>query len=237
MATVKDAVDLTTRTIDRRAFHYRNLVVLLVLVVVVCVVWAGVSGSGLPLLGWLLLLPLCGGFLVFDSHLVNRWRERILRMWTEEELDLKIFAECIASIRMLPLGTLGAMLATLPPSDHAPAMKHALAVTLTSIHRGESDRTSLGILAYTAAAAAVAAAVLMWSWMPLAGVLLVVPLFAMARVVRAARWRGWHRALVALQREQGLEPANFVEVSAKLDWGSIPAEEKHRLLHSLPLVG
>jgi hypothetical protein len=237
MATVKDAVDLTTRTIDRRALHYRNLVVLLVLVIMVCAVWAVVSWSGLPLLGWLFLLPLCGGFLVFDSHLVNRWRERILRMWTQEELDLKIFAECIASIRMLPPGTLGAMLATLPTSDHAPAMKHALAVTLTSIHCGESDRTSFGILANTAAAAAVAAAVLPWSWIPLAGVLLVVPLFALERVVRAARWRGWHRALVALQREQGLEPANFVALSAKLDWGSIPAEAKQRLLHSLPLVG
>ena len=105
-------------------------------------------------------------------------------MWTEEGLDLEIFAECIAGIRMLPPGTLGAMLATLPTGDHAPAMKHALAVTLTSIHRGESDRTCFGVLAYTAAAAAVAAAVLKWSWMPLAGVLLVVPLFAMARIVR-----------------------------------------------------
>jgi hypothetical protein len=237
MATVKDAVDLTTRTIDRRAFHYRNLVVLLVLVVVVCVVWAGVTWSGLPLLGLLLLLPLCGGFLLLDCCLVDRWRERVLRMWTEEDLDLEIFARSIASIRMLPPGTLGAMLATLPTGDHTPAMKHAVAVTLTAIHRGESDRTSFGILAYAAGATAVAAAVLSGSWMPLAGVLLVVPLFAMARVVRAARWRGWHRALVAVQREQGLEPANFVEVSAKLDWGSIPAEEKQRLLHSLPLVG
>lgn len=237
MATVKDAMDLTTRTIDRRAFHYRNLVVLLVLVAVVCVVWAAIAWSGLPLLGLLMVLPLCGGFLVLDCYLVNRWRERVLRMWTEEELDLENFAQCIAAIRMLPLGTLRAMLATLPTGDHAPAMKHALAVTLTVIHRGESDRTSFGILAYTTAAAAVAVAVLSWSWIPLVSVLLVVPLFAVARVVRAARWRSWQRALAALQREQGLEPANFVEVSAQLDWGSIPEEEKHRLLHSFALVG
>src|SRR5688500_16147831 len=137
MATVKDAFDLTTRTIDRRAFHFRNLVVLVVLVIAVCVIWAVIVLSALPLLGLLLLLPLCGGSLVLDGHLVTRWRERILRMWVEEELDLMVFARSIASVRLLPAGTLGTMLATLPiisqgagASKFPPPMKRALALTL-----------------------------------------------------------------------------------------------------------
>jgi hypothetical protein len=244
MATVKDALELTTRTIDRRAYHYRNLVVLVVVIVLIFVVWAVIRRSILPLLGLFLLLPLCGGFLFLDAYLVNGWRDRILQMWVEEELNLDAFAKSICAIRLLPAGTLGALLATLPVNDNAPAtgklstaMKKALALTLTTVNRCECDRTGFGNLAYTVAAATVSAAVIESSWMPLAGVFLVAPVFGLAHLVRAARWRGWHRALVALQREQGLEPANFVEVSAKLDWGSIPAEEKQRLLCSLPLVG
>ena len=150
MATVKDALDLTTQTIDRRAYRYRNLVVLVVLVGLVSGIGAVVLLSGLPLLGLLLLLPLCGGFHYLDSVLVNRWGNRLLQMWAEEELDLDAFVESIAAIRLLPPATLGAMLDTLPKigrRELSSVVKKALVITLATHSRCESDRTAAGVIA------------------------------------------------------------------------------------------
>src|SRR6266404_2164882 len=110
MAACKDALNLTTRTIDRRARRYRNVVVLVSIVGIVALVWAGMAWSGAPLSGLLMLFPICGGFLVLDTFLVDRWRDEILRMWIEEGLDLGAFASTIGSIKILPANTLGAML-------------------------------------------------------------------------------------------------------------------------------
>jgi hypothetical protein len=240
MSATKDALELTTRTIDRRAFYFRNLVVLLVLAVLVFVVWAIVQLSGLPLLGLFLLLPLCGGFLLLDTYLVNHWRNRVLQMWAEEQLHLGAFIKSISTVRMLPPGTLTAMLATLPTSNPSaaagklsPAMKRALAVTLMTIHRCECDRIGFANLGYLVGAAAFVTAVIKWSWIPLVGVLLVLPIFAGLRCLQAARWRRWHRTLASLGREAGLELPRFVQLAADLDWGSIAENRKQRLLTSL----
>jgi hypothetical protein len=239
MATVKDALELTTRTIDRRAFHFRNLVVLLVLVVVACVVWAVLEKSSSPLLGLLALVPLCGGFLVLDNYLVNRWRERVVRMWALEELDLAVFTRSIASVRILPAGTLGAMLATLPTGEHArtaaklsPVMKEALSLTVTTIHRWESDRTLFATLAYGVGLAFFSWGILLGDWLPLFGCLGVVPVIALGHAVSSLRLRHWHGQLLQC-REIGLDLPTLVGLVGPLEWGRISRKKKDHLLNSL----
>src|ERR1043166_6861781 len=105
MLALKEAVNLTTQTIDRRAFHYRNLVVLLIALVGACAVTALVAGSALPLLGLFILVPLCGGYLVLDTHQVNRWRRRIMALWADEDLHLDKFTKAVISLTMLPPNT------------------------------------------------------------------------------------------------------------------------------------
>jgi hypothetical protein len=237
---LKEAVDLTTRTIDCRAFHYRNLVILLVLVVVVSGVWAAVRWSGLPLLGLLLLAPLCAAFILLDTTLVNRWRRRVLGWWVEGCLPLDNFANAVASLRMLPPGTVRAMVGTLPTRDRVPAaakappvLRRALADTLKAIHRGESARTAIAGLAYSVGAASLALAALLGDWLPLAGVALVLPVIGLGWGLAAVRWRSWRRAIRTLRKEQGLDLPGFTEAADQLDWGSIPDRKKRRLLGPL----
>lgn len=233
MANFKDALDLTTGAIERRARNYRNLVVLVVLIFLGCGVWAVIQFSALPLLAWLLLLPFCGAFFFLDALLVNRWCDRILRMWAREELDLDTFVQSVASIRVLPPRTLGGMVGTLPTVARvklSPVMKQAIASAVITSHRCETDRTAAWALAYTCAAAAVAVAVMETSWIPLAGIVLVTPVLAGLCYLHAARWGSWRRAVLSMQQE--LEVVDFFRVADQLKLAGIPRKTRRQLLVS-----
>jgi hypothetical protein len=238
MRTHQDALNLTARTIDRRAFHFRNLVVLLVLVAVACVLGSLVAWSGWPFVGLLAILPLCGGYLVLDNFQVNRWREKILEMWASKELDLDTFARAMASLRMLPAGTVGAMLATLPTSDRAPdaarltpAMKRALADTVITLHSCASDPTKYVTLAYFLVVASLTWAALQRDWVPLLGCLVSGPVLLLGRVVSPWRLRRRLSAAMRQWQAQGLDLPTLVGVVGQLKGEGM--HEKQHLLNTL----
>jgi hypothetical protein len=109
-----EAVDLTLSTLGARARCYRNLVVAVCLVATTSLLTALVLKQVLALLGFILLVPLTGGFTFFDKRQVMRWREQILKMRDDRNLDLGLFSHTIAKLKHLPQGTIQAMLATLP---------------------------------------------------------------------------------------------------------------------------
>ncbi len=192
MASSKDALHLTTRAIDRRAFHFRNLVILIVVVSLGFVVGAIVERSFQPLLGWLTMIPLCGGFLILDSYLVGRWRRIILAMWTDEALNLDDFLVSITSLRMLPKATLDSMLATLPASQHgdfvdrlAPERKHAIVDLCLRHHRGLRNATVVATLAYTIGAIFFVWAIMASDWRPVLGCLATAAIVALGRLLSA----------------------------------------------------
>lgn len=201
MAASKDALNLTTRTIDRRARRYRNVVVLVSMVGIVSVVWAVISWSGSPLLGFLTLFPICGGFLVLDTILVNRWRVEILRMWLDEGLDLGAFASTIASIKILPANTLATMLRTLPTAGHPLAgidqtrdLKTAVMRALVARHQIESDRSLFGALAYSMVLASIGGAIALSNWQSLWGGMAAVVVLIIGRFIGFIRLRRWRQA-------------------------------------------
>ena len=106
----KEAMRLTTHTIETRTARFRNTVIAIVVVGLISMASAGVLMSWLPLLGFLLLVPLCGTFLYLDMRLVSDWQKRILEMWLQESLDLGIFSNAMVTIRSLPSHTLHGML-------------------------------------------------------------------------------------------------------------------------------
>jgi hypothetical protein len=196
MATVKDALDVTTRTIDRRARAYRDLVVVISITWIAAVVWAAITWSGLPLLILLSFVPLCAGFFVLDSILVNRWRDQLLRMWVEDDLDFSVFASSIAAIRFLPTSTLRAMLASLPCDKQAPgtarlskSVKQALAMAVTAIHSAQTELTIVATLSYLLAVISVAWAAIVWSSLPLLGCLVSVAIRLTAPLILGWRLR------------------------------------------------
>jgi hypothetical protein len=109
-----DAIGTTLRTIEDRAKLYRNLVVAMSIVLLASLVLAVFSRQWLALSGLVIIVPLTGGFLFLDSHLVLQWRGGILDMARLRGLDLAMFAKTISGFRQLPPDSLKAMLATLP---------------------------------------------------------------------------------------------------------------------------
>ena len=111
-----DAIDITVRTIEGRARLYRNLVVAVSAVSVLSILLAVLFRQWLALTGLVLLVPLTGGFLFFDSRLVRRWRAAIVEMGRFRSLDRATFLKTISGFRHLPPNALKAMLSTIPPS-------------------------------------------------------------------------------------------------------------------------
>jgi hypothetical protein len=111
-----DAIDLTVRAIEGRARLYRNLVVAVSAVLVLSILLSVLFHRWLPISGFVLLAPLTGGFLYFDSRLVRRWRARIVEMTSLRSLERATFQKTISGFRQLPPNTLKSMLSTLPAS-------------------------------------------------------------------------------------------------------------------------
>jgi len=111
-----DAVDITIRAIEDRARLYRNLVVAVSAVSVLSILLSVLVRQWLTLTGLVLLVPLTGGFLFFDSRLVRRWRAGIVEMARLRSLDRATFLKTISGFRHLPPNALKAMLSTIPPS-------------------------------------------------------------------------------------------------------------------------
>jgi hypothetical protein len=109
-----DAIDITVCTIEGRARLYRNLVVAVSSVSMLSILLAVLFRQWLALTGLVLLVPLTGGFLFFDSRLVRRWRAGIVGMTRLRSLERAMFLKTISGFRHLPPNALKAMLSTIP---------------------------------------------------------------------------------------------------------------------------
>jgi hypothetical protein len=233
---LQSAMNVTEHTLRLRLNCYRSLVISVGLVASVSLLWAVIQRSWIPLLGFLLYLPLTGVFLWVDSLLIHSWRCRLLRMWAHEQVDLDIFCDVLRVLRVVPQGTRESMLSSLPTvknlqtsEDIVPLVRRALAETLHSINACQSDRTLLASIAFTTGVASLALAAALPSWLPLLGPLLVIPILGIGLGLSGLRWWRWKRKVSALQLE-ALPLKIFVDLAARLDWQPIPTKRKTRLL-------
>src|SRR5262249_4178689 len=150
-----------------------------------------------------------------------------------ERLDLDAFSQSIVMIRTFPPSTLRSMLGVLPCKEitgqatHriSPHNRKALAATLQALNGCHLARTAGVILAYSVGLACVAAAVVLWSWQPLAGLLAVPLVLGLQHVWLALRLRAWLRQVRDLLPD-GPSVQQFLETAARLDWGVIPGKTK-----------
>src|ERR1035438_3425703 len=85
------AIDQTTKAIDDRARSYRNLIVTVSALIVGSIGWAAVTRTFSPLIGLVLLFPICGFFFVLDGKLLNGWRSRLFEAWIKKDIDFRAF--------------------------------------------------------------------------------------------------------------------------------------------------
>jgi hypothetical protein len=234
-----EAIRLTKQTIEARAARFRKLVVGVVGLVATCLVCALAFLSWKPLLGLLLLVPLVCMFLWRDAALVNKWQRGIIDLWVSGDLNIDVFSRAVRSMPIFPPRTLDGMLAALPTRENgitlaalSPRLRKALAGTLEAVGRFQRERMALATLTYTIGLLCVAVALLRQSWMPLVGLLLIVPIQVAGRGIAVLRFRRRWRWLRELLPEDDERKA-LVETAGRLDWEPVPAAMKQRLLRSL----
>jgi len=230
-----EVVRLTTGTIDIRARRYRNLVILFVILTVTCVAWAAIRKSWRPAVCLFFFVPACAVFFYLDGRLITKWQEKVLGAWVEGNLDLAILRDTLNSVRALPRRMLQGMLDNLPPKDVdlknlSPSDRRILAATLQAIGRCQTDRTGLATLAYVTTCTSVATAAFQWSWLPLLGSLLVLPLIAASHGMTTWRLQRLRNDLASMKQADGSGSERFLEVAARLDWGPIPREKWQKAL-------
>src|SRR5262249_44116717 len=155
-------------------------------------------------------------FLCLDTCVVHHWRQQILELWVQEQVDLDSFCDTISTIRLLPARTLQSMLHTLPTKKDwhtlekmTPSTRKAVALTLQGINLCQIDRTMFSTVAWTVGLGFVILAMIQWSWLSLLGALLIIPIFSIGKCLNFFRFFHWKRQILLLQRE-GLKLKNFI---------------------------
>ncbi|MGB0911754.1 MAG: hypothetical protein ACPGYT_15450, partial [Nitrospirales bacterium] len=181
MSVYKMAIDATTRTIDRRAFYYRNLIVVVVAISLCSIGWSLITWQWVPLLGCLLLFPICGLYFFLDGQLLQRWRSQLLEPWSLKEVDLLAFKPAIEAVPSLPSGSLQSMLMTLPWSDEllvehqlSASTRQAVVLVVNLLHSCRAALIVSKTLVVFIIVASLILVVILWEWEPLLGLVLGV---------------------------------------------------------------
>lgn len=174
MSAYRNAIDRTTRTIERRARYFRNQVITVVVVGLLSLAWALAGRSLAPLLGIALLLPVCGLFFFADHRVLDAWRAELLDDWVRRDLELAAFRQAIRANPALPKETTEGMLATLPSAEDliteqgmSTATRRAVTVATIGRYRWRSDAMALKTLAWAIAGGGLVVAIAKSRWEPL----------------------------------------------------------------------
>ncbi len=235
---IKEALDLTIGTINKRSKSYKNTVILVVVLAFVFAIWTVIKFSWRPLTGYFLIVPLSGFYFYFDTRLVSKWQQRIMELWVWEKIKLDFFFQTLQTMKMLPTNTLQSMLDTLPYTGHtslsqnaSPALKQSLASTLLTINDCQNARTGFNTLAYTLGLVFIANTALQGTWLYLTGLFLVYPVIALGK------WCVGYRLGKLKSELAGILPntdiPEYTDVAARLEWGSVSDETKQNFLDSI----
>lgn len=182
------AINMTLRAIEERARLYRGLIVIVSVTSVLSLLLAALLRSWTPLLGFGLLVPLAGGYLLLDGKRVGDWRKDILESWGSGNLNLAVFAKAIAAYPTIPPRTLDGMLSTLPKFSSeqrldalSDTQKQQAIARSDAASRKQELRTVLAVAALTLAVGLAAAAAEFRSAPMLACAVLVAVAWAAAK--------------------------------------------------------
>ena len=111
------AVNLTFRTMERRARLYRNLVIAVSLTTMASVALAVILQRWAALLGVLALPAYVCGYVSLDNRIVRAWRDQVLAMRDESALNVTQLEQILTAQRYIPDATLHSMFAMLDSKE------------------------------------------------------------------------------------------------------------------------
>lgn len=240
LSSYRIAIDHTTQTIGRRTKYYRNLIIVVTVVGLGSIIWAGITWSWPPLAGILLFVPLCGFYFFIDEKLLIRWQQELFSHWEKGELDFRALYEAIISVKTLPKNTIESMLETLPADKElveeqgvSPSTRQAIASVVTAIHSCRSDSIALKTAGYSIAGGALIAAVLFWIWEPVLGLFLVFLIFFLQRWIRAQRLKSAKEIVINTRQESDFNLEKFLEIVNQANWSPLSSAEREEFLKTL----
>jgi hypothetical protein len=240
VSAYRAAIDQTTSTIDRRARHFRNLVIAVVALSVGSMGWALAAWRVLPLAGLLLLIPACGFFFFLDGRLLSNWLSHLMDAWVKKDIDFRAFCDAIGAVPGLPKDTLRSMLATLPSARDLVAeqgvsssTREGVAATVGAIHACQSDIVALKAAAAAIASGFIVIAVACRRWEPLLGGLAVTLLPVLGRWLKRRRMELLKERMFAARTKPDFSIEKYGQLVTILRWDPISPSEKDALLNRL----
>lgn len=104
----------TKKSLKARSFHYRNLIVLVSLLIFSPPIISLLSLSWSPLIAWLAIPFFYSIFLSVDHHLLSKWQFDILSHWKDDKLKLSFLRQSLLHLPIFPESTIKSMLGLLP---------------------------------------------------------------------------------------------------------------------------
>ena len=240
MSAYKSAIEYSAVTVQRRAVYFRNLIIVVALVTLISLVSAGVAWSTEPLAGTLLMIPVCGLFLILDERLVSHWRNELFGDWIRRELDFVALRVALTANHALPQNSIEGMLQTLPCVDDlafeqeiSHGTRSGISLIAKSLQSIQMHRLIRLVISYSVVSFVLIAAIILHSWQPMLGVLILGIVFPLSRYFEHGHLRKTTDQISALSRAADFQADKFSEISSTLDWkAGSPAQRK--MLCELP---
>ena len=105
---------MTVKTVNKRGTNYRNTVIAVVCLIFFSILFSIIFKSFLILFSLLLLYPLTGLMLLYDSFLIKKWQNFLLTLWNDRNLDFSLLKQSLQTMTSLPQNTVLSMYKTLP---------------------------------------------------------------------------------------------------------------------------
>jgi|APLak6261659701_1056019.scaffolds.fasta_scaffold00012_12 hypothetical protein len=224
MSAYRNAIDLTTQTIDKRARYYRNLVVAVVLTSLVSIGWATMTWSLSPLSGLLLIFPISILFFFMDARLLNQWRSQLFQSWSKKDIDFCGLSHAVNAIPILPKDTLQGMLATLPIADNISAeqvitssTREAIAASIAADHINQSDALAFKVTGFAMVVGSLILSLALSIWLPLLGITVISILPLLQKWTRGWRLRKSSEKVLIAQQKPDFNQEKYAQFVAELN--------------------
>ena len=177
---LNNAIELTKKTLQKRALYYRNLVIIVSLLLVITPISALISLSWQPLIAWLFIPLSYTLFLYTEQKKLADWQLTILTYWQEEQLKLHFLAQSLLHLPIFPENTIQSMVALLPQpkeSDTLPSeSRQAIVCLQKTINHCHRIRNSMLILSMIIIIFSFLLSIILNSFFPLLFIVFMMPL-------------------------------------------------------------
>lgn len=238
---LRSFIDLTTRTIERRSFHFRNNVIAVVMILLSSAVFPLILRSWRPLTILLLLPLIVNVFILADIIIISSWSRKLLSAWAKGTIDLSYYEKTIAVMKHLPRKTIGGMLRQLPLkclsiTKEKIVLCHAIAETAMHLSKMQVVAGTLTLTIYLILTISVSAALLNLSIFHFVWMLLVLPALLIQAGIKYFSLKRLRMRLVPILTDEKTGRKNYVEAAQFLEWEPYKEKERINFLSALSKV-